>query len=620
MHRAIVHLIDIGETMTVKATDLMSLPDHLKSMDPLLTELRIVDIVPYDLDSNFDHETTCEVKKLFNEKPKPGDYNLLKIEFVVQNIIFAKTFEMRRHIEELKVDITKFSLKATLLKENFCLRDRSVSDSLKMLLKRANIYVPQPTEPACENDLIIPETEAIKEEAQPRWKNLTVGCDYQVFIKEFSSPDLFYTRLDDSDNKVLPKLMRMVGDCESRVAMTETKNDGFCLVGLPNEKAQRGIIKKVKQTSLNVFLLDEGQTIKCKKSDVYELPVAIINAVPFQSIQCRLVGVKPKSGISEWNTQSSIDFSNFVTEICHEKTVKLRVIARHKNKYDVALFHPDTAEPLHKVAVQKNLADPTELVDIEMSDKESETSSNSPHEASTIAMDKCEVQKNLMELLESKEAEAFGTCDLFDMLGFPRTARLLPPEDQVPAAAKIDEIPAIKGRLDNSQVEEMIDQSSSGSNTLSPSCGAPSTLAYMHKHPKIEWRQDESMVLLNIPATDCVDYSLQASDSSLKIFIKYEGSAYEYTALQLYGCVEPEIMSHEKSGGKIIVRIIKSLTMSWPRLTKTKETNRFITFSHDPLPAYLTEEGMKTKTMGRPTGDSDEEEDLVELSSDSDDN
>ena len=570
--KAIVHCIDFGYKLIVQSTDMMVLPESIKLLDPLVIDLRIVNLVPYDKDENFDHETTAELKKFFPSKKKIGDYMLAEVDFTVQSIIFAQTFEIRYNIDG--VNVTKYSLKMDLLKRNFCLKDETVADNLKELLKRAKLYIPDKTK--AEVKLMKTEQQKVLE-TQPEWKNLTIGNEYQVYVKHFESPDLFYVCLDDSTNNVLRNLTKTVENCETRIPLMEIKEGSFCLLVQEGQKPKRGMITKVEEDSYNIFLLDVGELIVVyDNNEIFELPNKLIKAFPFQAVQCCLMNVKPKFKQTEWPSRGLRAMRDFISDFCGNFLMSMRVIARHKNVFDVILFSLKGKKKLHEVLVDERLADAKELDDPTSNDYESVEEIEAG--SSTTSYKPVNQFKSILNLLN-------------DPLSDVKLAPQIQHQEPIPAANNlVEESKTEKKLIINKQQISL-----------------PSTLSYIHKHPKIEWRQNDVMVWLSVAATDCIDYALKISDSWIKVHIIYKAGYYEYTSFELFGVILEQYVSHEKVGEKVIIRLLKRLYLPWTRLTEIEDLNRFITYNFEHHIPNFSCANRNALTIARPAGDSDDD-------------
>jgi hypothetical protein len=297
------------------------------------------------------------------------------------------------------------------------------------------------------------------------------------------------------------------------------------------------------------------------------------------------MGVKPKFQMDEWMPRPSKVFQEFMKKTCQDQTLKMRATAVSKNIFDVVLFHPETKERLDKLAVQEGYADASDDAEKICENILDDSGDLEDEEKEVPPLDIKQEDQNILAkveklLMETQDEDALQEL-LFQMYGYPKSARFLkdipntqqvkPPKRKALCNKKISAVPS---KSDDEKLQTL-------------KSVMPSKLSYIHKHPKIEWRQDEIIAYLTISAVDCVDYSLSADNSTLKICIKYETS-YERAVVHLYGVIEPKYISHEKAGENIIVRLLKSIALQWPRLSKLDEPNRFITFNHDPLPSYLS--------------------------------
>jgi hypothetical protein len=573
-----IHLIDNGPKMIVNSTDLMVLPEDLKHLDPLAVDLRIVNLIPYDHDENWDHETRNELDKIMKKKKNLGDYMLCRVEFALNNTIFAKTLEVRKNISG--VHVVKYTLKGDLLKRNFCLKDETVEVKLKEILKRANFYVPEyRIKEKANQKKSEPKQKIVQPE--PKYKMLTIQSNYQVDIKHFESPNSFYVTLDNANNKILQKLMKNIEECDRKIVMSENCEGDFCLVAR-NGKFKRGKISTSSNDSIKVFLVDDGLIIDCQQHEIFEISADLISIVPFQAIQCRMAGVKPRFGMLDWAPRPSQGFHDFLIEVSQGKSLEMRVIGRNKNVYEVVLFHPEEkGKRLDQLAVEEKFADAGDEIPDEMlkddseSDEPVEVMSEKPDEVMSKEL------KKILKLIEENNVET-----LFDLQNENLKSKIETKKQEKLNVSASDDEKMLKRNVSDQQV------------------ALPTNLTYIHKHPRIEWRQNKFAILLKFQAIDAVDYALNVDDSSLTIHIIYENS-YEYTIVYLYGDIEVQYVSHEVAGQNIIVRLVKTLHFDWPRLTKYDEPNRFITFNHEDWKEQQNN-GFIQHSNARPAGESEE--------------
>ena len=564
----------------VKSDELMVLPSKYKLIDPLVCDLRILNLVPYDFDDTWDSETTEKVKEKIKKEAALCDHMALTVAFGAQNVIFAKSFVIRNHLKDINCNVTKFALKSYLLKKDFALADASIEGKLEELLRRANLYVP----PKVESPHPVKKAKRIEETPKPdfKWKKLSVATEYMAYVKQFESPDSFYMQLDGSNNLVLRGLMKIIEECEDRERSQEVKEGEVCLV--VTNKPHRGLVTKIVENVATIFLVDVGEAITCDRNEVYELPSALIDLMPFQAVKCRMVGIKPKFNIEEWKPRSSKAFKSFIDEECDGQAIKIHVVARGLDLHDVVLFHPATAQRLDLMAVQMKFAAVDEHFKFNVAMDDEDDENTSEDEPQLLIEPEQENLQNLIKQIADAEENVEECLDLKDF-GFPDE-----PAYDVEPKAPIE----VKKKMIN--VSSVLVQPKT------------STLTYILKQPKIEWRQDDFIVSLYVSATDCVDYSLELTSESMEILIKYKDHK-EWTEIFFYGVIDPSFGSQEKTGEKIIVRFVKKLLCQWPRLTKDDNPNRFIVESFGP-PAM---EFVTPYESHRPHGSDDESEHEVKF-------
>lgn len=237
----------------------MILSSEFKLLDPLVTDLRIVNLVPFDNDEFWDSETSKELEKFFKDKGTM----ICSVFMTIQSTIFTETFEIREKAKAINIDVVKYTLKKDLLKKDYCSQDSEVGGKIKNLAKRAGLFVPEKAEKNEEKSKVNLKVEK-QVKAEPRWKQLTLERFYQVNLKHFDSPDMFYIRVNDSSNKILEKLMKTVENCREREEMKEVKEGGMCMY-VKDDKTHRAIITNELSFPNKQAKLLSARSISCLK-------------------------------------------------------------------------------------------------------------------------------------------------------------------------------------------------------------------------------------------------------------------------------------------------------------------------------------------------------------------
>ena len=184
-----IKLIDFGIIMNVKSTQLMELPSFLQIHPPGVVDLYLKDIIPFDGDETFDHDSTVHLKSLLKFKLRENCYNICDISFVLLDSIFANNIEIREYLPTTKCNLTVFSIKTHLLSTKRCCLDPDVSKNLQSLALECGIdteFIPEVEEIIEVEDKVI-ETKNTPSTGVEKWQELELGSDYHVEVTMFDS-------------------------------------------------------------------------------------------------------------------------------------------------------------------------------------------------------------------------------------------------------------------------------------------------------------------------------------------------------------------------------------------------------------------------------------------------
>jgi hypothetical protein len=141
----------------------------------------------------------------------------------------------------------------------------------------------------------------------------------------------------------------------------------LCLVRLGKE-FQRGKVIRCSEDSVIIFCVDSGNIVCFLKEivEAFEIPPAIVNVMPFQAINCRLVGVTAPSNY-RW---TQLIYQKVISKMRHQKIKALRKLERNLdmipgtgledlNCYDVELYDTkiDGGQTIVDTLVKYQLAD-----------------------------------------------------------------------------------------------------------------------------------------------------------------------------------------------------------------------------------------------------------------------
>ncbi|CAO1366134.1 unnamed protein product [Diamesa tonsa] len=621
-----VLLVDIGRSINAKSTDLMLLPAKFLQFAPQVSDLQVHSLIPNDFEDYWQQEITKDLKTKL-ARQEMNSYCVCRVEMAIRNTLFTDNFEIKIELPGVGIDLSNYDLKKDLIKRKLCSTDQSIVIKLKKLATNCGLVVPvtQRVIPPPELPKIIP----VEPKMNEQWKQLHWKTDYEVILKDFNNPEDFFVILGDPKKKV-----QEISVYEAKDSLNNVVIGAICLVKEDSDYMKRvKVIKLIDDGSLvECFQLDFGETSSYQKDQLYEIPAHLVEFLPFQAINCRLIGICPVYKMDTW-TKSAIN-AIYKTLIDGGEILKMHVIKNNEkhlknkllqiNSYDVMLFDSKTGQRFDELLINLKYAVPdkdvTKLVieDVREEDWSSEDEVEDVEQSETI---NSEVEPkpesiNFLDILNLDIDDIdcqIDESEIMDMLGLPGAKVVL--KDDGKNLYPLEELKTIETSTEKPKEMKKVEVVEAKESTVE-SVETPQdfqilpALSCSFKHPKIEWRQTNVLVYLKISAVDCKEYSLKISPESMSIIIKYEDTL-ESAIVHFFGCIDASLSSHELRGLNITVRLAKKITgKSWPRLTQHPDKNHAIKYCTEEI-NLMTEEklisGITTKCMYRPT-DSDYED------------
>lgn len=537
-----VYLIDSGDDVRCNLKNFYELPDEFKKVEPLVCKLQIVNLSPFDGEENWT-QLIKENQRQNLQKSTVGCTFACKVHMAIQDILFTDSFDAK----DDETGAMRFRLKPELLKTNVCSIDENVSGKLRKLAVDEKLIEIRNTAEVAKKPEEKPLPIEIFDDVmlQESWKFLSCKSYYEAHLKFYENPDSFLVVLDAADKKIQKEAMKEIEECGVKSPLKVVNVGAVCAVDGP--KVRRGKIMKIINDIVQVLLVDFGEIAECQRSDLLELPKDLITKLSFQTFHCRLMGLRPKYNMNSWPPKQSQAVCQVIQSCSQPLKIYIEKLSENKveeweklgvNHYDVILIDPQNGSLLSDVIVKNGYADHVEY----------------------------EKPADLEEALDSGNASADEAEVLSDREFLMRCVKAssrasLPNQDYDDDYEEI-----IQNKVEDEIVpEEIIAQPKETTDG-----SVMSSLNYINKHPKLEWRQNDTVVYLIVSAIDCVTYGLKIDVSSVTIAIKYVDK-FEKTTIQLYAFIDPMISSHERCGLNVIIRLVKmNLYNKWPRLTDSE--------------------------------------------------
>lgn len=601
----------------------MLLPVKFLQFAPNVSDLQVHSLIPNDFEDYWQQEITKDLKSKL-AKREVNSYCVCRVEMAIRNTLFTDNFEIKIELPGVGIDLSNYDLKKDLIKRKLCSIDESIMIKLKNLATVCGLVVPVTQRVISPTVLpkIIPEEPKLIE----AWKQLHWKTDYEVILKDFNNPEDFFVVLVDPKKKI-----QEISNFEAKDNLMNVVVGAVCLVKEENSYMKRvKVIKLIEDGFLvECFQLDFGETSSYQKDQLYEIPANLVEFLPFQAINCRLIGICPVYKMDTW-TKSAIN-AIYKTLRDGAEILKMHVLKNNEkhlknkllqiNSYDVMLFDSKTGQRFDELLINLKYAVPDkDASKLVIEDETEENWSTDDEVEDTVQLDviNTEVEtepdsNNFLEIMNLNIEDIdcqIDESEIMDMLGLPGAKLMV--EDNGVMKYPVKTLNTEETSIDKpKEVKKVIvdEAKESTVETQQDFCKLPA-LSCSFKHPKIEWRQTNVLVYLKISAVDCKNYSLKINPESMTIIIKYEDTL-ESAIVHFFGCIDASLSSHDQRGLSITVRLAKKLTgKSWPRLTQHPDKNHAIKYSTEGI-NLLTEEklvsGFASAYMYRPA-DSDYEE------------
>lgn len=328
-----------------------------------------------------------------------------------------------------------------------------------------------------------------------------------------------------------------------------------------DEHIFRGKVLKLysKKKEAEVFNMDIGYSIAIGIENIYEIPDFFIRKLPFQAVKCSLAGIKK---IDDWNLKNCGDrvedildtFKNMII-FCTKRFDVVKNEFLDINYYSTVFFN-ERGTKLNEILLEANIAvaeeDFQSVLDVHFQmpiETEEEDWERTPTPIKPAIKDE-ELQHRLKDFnvddfdFNFDENEITALCTNDPKVKFEKKVELPKIEEKVtdpPPIKEINEIPV----KETEQFPKLIS---------------------LHKNAKITWQQSDHMIVLTVEATDCVNYGIDVTNRCVEVGIEFEKHT-AHNMMHLFGCIEPELVSHEIRGLSIIVRMVKlNKGVTWPRL------------------------------------------------------
>ncbi|XP_055597062.1 putative ATP-dependent RNA helicase SoYb [Uranotaenia lowii] len=621
-----VKLLDVGRAIDCLSSELLHLPKDFCRLPPQAIDIRIVGVVPHDLETDWDKRVTHTIREWVQKYTANDRFHVEgKVMLAIRDTVWVDTIRLVEHLEGINTELHEIHVKSEIVGKNFGVTDKEPLELLTKMVEACEMYRDRNNGPS-------PKPEDFDQQ---------VDEEDKAHVSEIDSTesDEFF-RLKSKENtdksKTKKKVIVPIEITDDSDASVPVLNDMSRVSASTSEKSkidEPDPIIQVQRRKICEFYegLEEGATYEvyvsqyygpddfyvCKIDKFSSIASAIkefteneTNLVPLKTVEVgeyclvlydsayqrtKIVDVEGQNArvffldIGGYETYGSIDLFELPDDV-----LKTAAFCAIKAKF--ACIQPRE---------EKNGWDP------EVSDRIYDE----------VLADYRTFNAKVIETLPDNPVDTFVNCKFYRLLLFDpnqeleswifdeivelKLARYI--EDERPYSVDINfgdddfrrlldpnydpsRKPADSGSDSEARIEEYIEPTPVVVEPAAVEPRKPPTKLSLLKQrlrrrksahaksyprlksefrsPKTMWRQDNSLIVIRISAPENVRYDLEMDSESLKLCYVEDDEKYLLSII-FFAAIIPELVVHEVRGLSIVVRVVKLVqSLQWPSLMR----------------------------------------------------
>ncbi|XP_050301162.1 putative ATP-dependent RNA helicase TDRD12 [Anthonomus grandis grandis] len=576
--------IDKGIYLKGSLDSLFKMPEELKKIPPQCFEIHFANLIPPFEDATFSRLAGIKAQFL-KDSNCPDSVMIGTIVLQLGNVLWLDDVYEIREMHDKTFPTMGFQLSRELVKEGLAVKSPKPLKNLYKLCKECGIDLPEYKVSKRVVRNVMEEKQAI-----PNWAFLNIEELHEVTFTFAESPENFYVRQN--------KFTRQLEDLEHLIqqeirkpfypTLKEVKVGQCCLYQDEVSKEYgRGLVLEIENNEAKIMSVDYGDICWDQTANLKHISNEVILKLPFQAVRCSLIGVK--SIDEEW----SFEAVDLLYKMAYEDDLctKLRLLyVKVNSKQDNPqvrgqfCYSVTVKEGLNRrVLINKLLLDcgfamrtDEEIMDFDLPEVQEEVDDD------IIEEDQPEFMEEVEQVDEEFPSAPNPDILQFDIDGF----------DCVifdPSQFLIDTKAAKSTKDNRTETEAPRDL---------PAIKAAPEVNYLT--PAVVWSQTGEYLKLNIQVSEVNHPEMTVKKSRLFCFSASKGEKEYALKLLLYSSVE-STCQHTILGSQIRVTLKKRTEGEWPRLLRTSEKMRKITYDTG---AIKVDEGKPRKFLDLGLSDS----------------
>ncbi|CAH1391361.1 unnamed protein product [Nezara viridula] len=594
----LIHFIDEGSVDKMTVSELLHLPSELQIYSQEAYDLYLLGLQPVDYDKSWSYASTLKIQKsISNLNFQEGDNKFFtaNVALVTGKNLLATSFLCYEWLDLNKCHVVLFSPKKFILETGLAEPNVTHYSTLMNLALDAGLISHIPKE--------FKKSDIDEDVEKIQWAHLDKDNTNIVHVISSDSPSLFFLKLFKFSDRLEELEKELTAILDLKVTSFETlEYDMICAAKNPNDNRwNRGMVNNVTADEVEIFFVDYGDILVVPWSSVSRLPKGFISRLPFQAIECSLVGISPLD--ADWLPQAIEAFDSMCSndehkllrmfaKVCdatsasfttgrHFKVIlapsmdekdayiNKQMVYRGFANWDVQTKHYLTENIVwSEDAVEEEVWDDDNDQESDKEDKEDENvdSNNTlpqTNETKAVATTTGGDSVDILSILTNGD---------FDLGNTDFLLALLPPELQKSLKDRnVDKaLEHLKQLREESRKEKVLksiaykpveDLEETGDIVEGPlleSCGL--------FHPEVFWSQQDCYIRIKINLAEISKFQLDYSDQIL-IFRALANEKYYWFEIILFGLINKESVTYASRGLYFEIKMEKFIKGEfWPRL------------------------------------------------------
>uniref|UniRef100_A0A1A9W0T4 Probable ATP-dependent RNA helicase spindle-E n=1 Tax=Glossina brevipalpis TaxID=37001 RepID=A0A1A9W0T4_9MUSC len=667
-------LIDDGIMITaVRSNEIFHCDEKFKEFPHQAMDIRLMNMIPYDNERVWDSKTTKKVQNWIMDGIKANHVVQCSVNFALASTIWINNLVVMEKLDTIGIYREIIHLKSNLIANKFALpykgdrksvRDIASESGLLKLPLSISENSMNCTSTSSRDSTNINEGETSRQvnanfknnrekrfnsideehgketttqdkpENEPETFNKTVSFGKETWseipLNKFVKVELgdegengnwenmFVQLIDETFARKFDQLIELINKHVENIKTTDNHPKIYdfqrlhnCIIKHNNlylrAKVHCVFGKEINERLYRFFLCDYACFINVKSENLYEdffyeTTDEIVNFIPYQAIHCNLAGIQWDRFTKRYKVTKEFLYVYAVQENSKTNNTIVNLCKFPINSYMVLLYECEEKDDFtHASLFNKMLLDNS----VAVADPDTKHFLNAKIDLEVNKLNEINPQHEIIgRLLECiQKCKELDEADLMECE--KQETEIFEGTTETPHKPKsINELPEQVDRKNTSKTA-----SSSQHKRSMP------FLKVLYKRPKVTWHQRGYLIFLSIHVPDVKDYYLKVTENQLYFAANIHGDEH-VLILNLLGVVKPKLVSHELCGLNVIVHLVKSVHMIWPRLLKDPTKVSWLMYDYDYLDVRETDRINQLSSVTQPApidnsdSDNDSEKDL----------